>query len=51
MSGAAAKELLGRLMPAYQGKLVNLLEKRRSTLWGSTRLTLRLRKYPKSKDE
>lgn len=46
-----AKQLMERLIPPARRQMIVIEEKRRNVVWGNTQLTLRVREYPKSKNE
>ncbi|PNH04129.1 50S ribosomal protein L28 [Tetrabaena socialis] len=48
---SAARRLLSQLIPPAQKKLDFLEATRRQKVWGNTVVTLRVRSYPKSKDQ
>ncbi|GLC35467.1 hypothetical protein PLESTB_000204200 [Pleodorina starrii] len=48
---ASAEQLLKRLIPPARDGLRRIEALRRKVIWGDTQITLRVRQYPKSKDE
>ncbi|EFJ50246.1 hypothetical protein VOLCADRAFT_120673 [Volvox carteri f. nagariensis] len=48
---ASAQELLKRLIPPAQEAFARLQACKRKVIWGDNQITLRVRQYPKSKDE
>ncbi|GIL62359.1 hypothetical protein Vafri_16524 [Volvox africanus] len=48
---ASARELLKRLIPPAKEAFARLEAYRRNVVWADTQITLRVRQYPKSKDE
>ncbi|KAG1673858.1 hypothetical protein FOA52_012883 [Chlamydomonas sp. UWO 241] len=51
MSASRSADALLRLIPSARQSLHNVLASQRQTLWGTTELKLRVRKYPKSGEE
>ncbi|KAG2438879.1 hypothetical protein HYH02_010677 [Chlamydomonas schloesseri] len=45
------RQLISRLIPPARKQFEHLQAHRRDVVWGNTQITLRVRQYPKSKDE